>query len=119
MCQCQKQSQSCCGSNHCGCSCQSQQSSCAGASGSCGCSCHKKSYDHSEKFFELADQAWMEVLKEKIKDNIRANSKNIDELAKLVAEANHERWKKKMEEKQCCGGFDEKLKNFFGSCCKK
>jgi len=60
----------------------------------------------------------MEVLKEKIKENIKANSKNMDELARMISEANHERWKKKMDEKSCCGCFEEKLKNFFEQSCK-
>ena len=115
MCQCH--SQSSCSKGGCG---------CHGGSGSCPCSCHQKgstcgsevsSHSHSEKFLELADQAWMEVLKEKIKENIRSNAKHLDELAGIIAEANHERWKKKMDTKKCCGNFEEKLNHFFGQTC--
>lgn len=54
---------------------------------------------HVAKFLQLADEAWTEVLKEKIKEHIKAESKAIDQFAKLVAEANYERWKKKTQEK--------------------
>lgn len=57
----------------------------------------------------------MEVLKEKIKDHIRSNAKNMDELARLISEANHERWQKKMENKECTGCYEEKLRDFFHS----
>jgi len=60
----------------------------------------------------------MELLKEKIKEHIQSQAKNIDELARLIAEANHERWQKKMEDKHCCGGYEEKLKDFFNQACQ-
>lgn len=118
MCQCQRQPCSC---SKCGCSCGSQKTT------TCGCSCSQcqsqgevcgeHGHSHAKKFLELADQAWMEVLKEKIKEHIKANSKHIDELARLVAEANQERWKKKIEAKSCCCCFEDKLKNFFEQSC--
>ena len=123
---------SCCNSNK-GCGCQSQSCSCSchkmgggcssggcGSQGSsCGCQCHQQgSCDYAAKFLELADHAWMEVLKEKIKDHIRSSAKNMDELASLIAEANHERWQKKMENKQCNGSYEEKLRGFFNSSCQ-
>lgn len=122
MCHCQ----SSCGSN-CGCGCKSQGCSCGcsqcGGKKSCGCDCgcckdQHKGCDYAAKFLELADQAWMEVLKEKIKDHIRSNAKNLDELAGLISEANHEKWQRKMEDKQCCGGYEAKLKEYFHSCCQ-
>lgn len=118
MCSCQKQSCGCANGN-CGCSCHRSAGACGGCGQkNCTCGSNNSGGSCSSKFLELADQAWMEVLKEKIKDHIRANNKNIDELAKLVSEANHERWKKKIEEKSCCGGFEEKLRNFFANSCK-
>ena len=117
------------------CQCQGQSSS--GASGSCGCGskscscgCHKSdansscgsqnSCDYATKFLELADQAWMEVLKEKIKDQIRLNGRHLDDLAQIISEANHARWHRKMEGKKCSSGYEEKLRNFFtGSCSGK
>lgn len=119
MCQCKGQS-SCCSSSGCGCSCQQKS---AGACGCCGHkegSCGAKNADGSwgEKFLALADQAWMEVLKEKIKENIKANGKHMDELARLISETNHDRWKKKMDAKNCCSCFEDKLKGFFEQSCK-
>lgn len=123
-CGCQSSS-GCCGSGECGChtSCCGGQKSCNCCSCcQCGCqkgSCHGsngKECHHAEKFLELADCAWMEVLKEKIKDHIRNNAQHLDELAKLVSEANKERWQKKMDNKKCCGHFEDQLKEFFSRC---
>ncbi len=123
MCQCH----SSCGSNS-GCGCKSQGSSCdcnssqCGSQKSCGCECgsckdQHKNCDYSAKFLELADHAWMEVLKEKIKEHILANAKNMDELAATISEANHERWQKKMEGKQCCCRYEEKIKELLHQSC--
>lgn len=120
MCHCQNNSCSqshCCGSSHhmnCSCPCHqsaSQFNHCHGEEG------HQSPCNYPEKFLELADQAWMEVLKEKIKENIRANGKNLDELAKLIAEANHEKWIKKMENKQSANHYQEQLREFFHLSC--
>lgn len=118
---------SCCSSGGCqskGCSCSCHKScgshsSCCESKGcGCGCQCKQGSCDYAAKFLELADQAWIEVLKEKIKEHIQSNAKNMDELARLISEANHERWQKKMENKQCTGGFEEKLRDFFHMSCQ-
>lgn len=125
MCNCH---QSCCSSSGCGCGCKSQGCSCGcgssqcGGQKSCGCQCgsckdQHKGCDFASKFLELADQAWMEVLKEKIKEHIRNNAKNLDELAGVISEANHEKWQRKMEEKQCCCGYEAKLKEIFHQSC--
>lgn len=118
MCNCNGNS---CSTSGGGSSCQSKGCSCSCHQSVCGCGCHSQSKksgcDYAEKFLELADQAWMEVLKEKMKDQIRNSAKNMDELARLVTEANHQRWQKKMENKECAGGYEEKLKNFFHQCC--
>jgi hypothetical protein len=130
-------SQSCC-CTHKSCGCQSKECSCcyhksqcecqtSSNCGSCGCGCQGMKEkcgcrhcccNHTQKFLELADHAWMELLKEKIKEHIQSHAKNIDELARLIAEANHERWQKKMEDKQCGCGYEEKLKNFFKQACQ-
>lgn len=116
MCQCHSH-QSSCSKGGCGCQC---------GCGSCSCSCHQKGNtcgsdqsgsSHAEKLLAIADQAWMEVLKEKIKENIKSNNQHMDELARMISEANHERWKKKMDAKKCCGNFEEKLNHFFGQSC--
>ncbi len=122
MCNCKSQ-QGCC-SKDCQCGCQSgQQKGCGCQSGSScsksgSCSSHS-GCDYAGKFLELADQAWMEVLKEKIKDHIKSNAKYMDELARLISEANKEKWHKKMENKQCCSNFEERIKSFFSESCQQ
>jgi hypothetical protein len=113
----------------CGCRCQSKERSCcckgSCSSGSCGTgyTCQKcgesdSGCNYAQKFLELADHAWMELLKEKIKEHIQSHAKHIDELAGLIAEANYERWQKKMDNKRCCGCYEEKLKEFFEKSCE-
>lgn len=116
MCQCQKQS--CCGSSGYGC----QTSKGCGSSNG-GCSSHQSCEDHSHhsgcdfshKLIALADQAWMEVLKEKIKKEIELNDHKIGEVARIVAAANHDRWQRKMAKKQACASFEDQLKGLFCS----
>ncbi len=55
----------------------------------------------------------MEVLKEKIKEEIRKNSPQLDELARLISEANKEVWRHKMESHRALGNYEEKMKQFF------
>lgn len=72
--------------------------------------CHDKQSKYSEELLELADEAWMEVLKEKIKDQIRSkSSQHLDALAKLVSESNHSRWIHKMEGKSNREDFEASL----------
>lgn len=103
------------GHNECSCCGHSEHEHCP----SCGeCIEHHhhehKHQDFSKELLELADQAWMDVLKEKIKARVESLSgKNLDELASIVAEANHERWKHKMETQKGCSTFREKVTAFF------
>jgi hypothetical protein len=57
----------------------------------------------------VADQAWLEVLKEKIMDHIRSSDSKIDQIAEIVAEANHHRWQNKLSEKQNCANYAKRL----------
>jgi hypothetical protein len=113
---------------HCPCGCLGSCSCLTGGScsseGSCssqgGSSCCSGTYhsedkhDFAHQLLELADAAWMEVLKEKIKENIRTSSdKNLDELAKIISETNKERWQRKMAKKKACESYKEKLASFF------
>jgi len=60
----------------------------------------------------------MELLKERIKEEIKQNGgDHINQLAKLVATANHARWKDKMLVKKDVEDFENQLKNLF--CSKK
>lgn len=64
-----------------------------------------------EKLLCLADEAWREVVKEKIKQEIEKSSgAKLDALAKLVAETNHKKWTHLIEGKQKCETFKDQLK---------
>lgn len=87
-----------CGSDNCGCS----------TTGKCNC---------ADKFLELADAAWTELLKEKIKHKINAKKgEHLEKLAEIVAKANGEKWKNKMSSKTNSQEFKNSLKEFFSSC---
>lgn len=118
----------CCKHGH-SCSCHSHEHchshghengvcSCCGAHHEpCGNGHHHGECDWAASFLELADEAWMEVLKEKIKEYILKDDKKITELAAIVSEANCERWKKKMEKEKCCDTYQQKLNACFNSGC--
>jgi hypothetical protein len=54
----------------------------------------------------------MELLKEKIKEEIlRQGDKQLSQLAKLVATANHARWRDKMQGKKDYEDFECQLKS--------
>ncbi len=93
---------------------------------SCGCGCGCGSHHHNdgeesckctEKFLEIADEAWKEVLKEKIKAKIIAyKGEHMDKLAEMIAKANGEKWKNKISSKIKGNEFKDNLKEFFSSC---
>jgi len=94
--------------------------------GTCSCGCGKKFHTHegseegchcAEKFLQIADEAWKEVLKESIKAKIIAKKgEHIEKLAEMIAAANGERWKHKISAKTKDKEFKENLKEFFTSC---
>jgi hypothetical protein len=96
-----------CCQNECSCSCCSNKND----------SCHEQEQDEcckSDFFLEIADCAWTEVLKDKIKEYILSTqSERMKELAKIVAEGNNQRWKNKMAKENGCREFEEKLCCFF------
>lgn len=100
---------SCCTQNH------HSHSSCHSSSGccedqDCGCSCHHHGQKYSDELLALADEAWMELIKDKIKEEIKKNSgEHIDRIASLVAKTNHARWKFKMDEKQNEHTYEDEL----------
>lgn len=95
----------------CPCGCGAKISHTHSDSGcNCGCSC-------SDNFLKLADEAWMEVLKEKIKGQIITHKgEQMDKLAAIIAKANGERWKNKISSKINSNEFKDSLKEFFSSC---
>lgn len=95
----------------------------------CSCGCGEYYHHHgqhdeggchcAEKFLEIADEAWKEVLKEKIKTKIVAHKgEHLDKLAEMVAMANGEKWKHMISAKMKCNEFKESLKEFFTSSCE-
>lgn len=102
---CHSNESSCCSNQECQCQC-----ACCSGKQSCS-SGHEDGY---KWFLEVADEAWTEVLKEKIKEHILATQKDrMTDLAKLVSEGNNQRWKSKMDKKKVCAEFSEKLHHFF------
>ena len=91
----------------CGCGCDS----------GCGCGCGSHKGNSSvDDFFELADEAWREVLKDKIKTKIIAHKgEHIEKLAEMIAKANGSRWKSKISAKTATIKFKDELKDLFYS----
>lgn len=95
------------------------------AQSTCNCCCHKQEKDDgcchfSDQLLELADDAWMELLKEKIKTQIeKVSGKHLDDLAKLVNEANHERWHEIFADRRHNDDYKEKLREYFHQSQKK
>jgi len=111
--------------HQCGCGGSEHQSE---ETGSCGCGCGSHHHHHghhdeeggchcAEKFLEIADEAWRELLKEKIKSKIIAKKgEHMEKLAEMIAMANGEKWKHQISAKMKCHEFKENLKEFFTSC---
>lgn len=96
----------CCHHNHE----EEMESSCCQQTSCCEGHSHHHHHKYSEELLALADEAWMEVLKEKIKDEIRkTSSQHLDAMAKTVADANHQRWKFKMDQKREIDDFEAHL----------
>jgi hypothetical protein len=92
----------------CGCNCSCSQ---------CQCSCHQQG-KYADDLLHLADQAWMEVLKEKIKEEINLNAgEHLTKLAKLISSSNHARWRDKMQGKKDYEDFETQLKGIM--CCNQ
>lgn len=78
----------------------------------CPCCCHhhEEAGDLSTDLLDLADAAWMELLKEKIKKHIEKRSgAHLDQLAAYISENNHARWSAKMAEERTQQEFEDKL----------
>lgn len=92
--------------------------------GTCGCNCAdckcnhaecgSRSCDFSQHLLKLADEAWMEVLKEKVKEKIReSDGTNLDALAQLISDSNGQRWKNKIGAQKAMNEFKAQLENLF------
>jgi hypothetical protein len=85
----------------------------------CGKSHQQNAEKHSDcpkHFLELADKAWMELLKDKIKIEIE-NKKGaeLEKLAEIIAKANGKKWKHKIAAEMECEDYKNTLKDFFTS----
>lgn len=86
----------------------------------CDCPCHHRHAKYSDQLLELADEAWMELVKEKIKEDILKHSgDHITKLAQLASRANHKRWNEKLSEKKNHDDFDDQLQKLITSGGKK
>ncbi len=93
--------------------CETQEHCCS--TQSCGCECPMP-----EKLLCLADQAWMELVKEKIKAEIDAKcGEELKKLAGVVAKANCEKWQSMIAGKQRCEEYRSEVKAFFSKGCDK
>jgi len=77
--------------------------------------------DMPEKMLALADEAWREAVKCKMKAEIEAScGEQLTQLAKMVVEANKAKWGAKIAQKAKCHEFEENLYKFFsGGGCNK
>jgi len=78
---------------------------------------HHEDHCHcEEKFLKLADEAWKEVLKEKIKAEIeKKQGDSLEKLAEIIAKTNTEKWKHQITIKSKCEEYKNTLKEFFSS----
>ena len=75
---------------------------------------HHKHEDFSRELIDLADEAWMDVLYDKIKEQVLATSgSQLEKLAKIVTEANKDRWKNKLGANKANHELKEKVSEFF------
>ncbi len=100
---------SCSGKKQCGCS-----KGC-GCCKNCDCGCQSgHDGDFAHELLEMADEAWMCLLKDKIKQQIETLSgNNLNELASLVANANHKKWIDKMACSDAKDDYEDKVAEFF------
>lgn len=67
--------------------------------------------DIPAKLLSLADEAWHDVLKEKLKAKIEEHSgEKIDKLASVVATANHKKWSHMIQQKVDCHSYQDEVK---------
>ena len=100
----------------CGCGCESGSGCSCCSKCECGCQgskgCCEDDFAHT--LLEMADEAWMCLLKDKIKAKIDGLSgAKLDELADLVANSNHKRWIGKMAAHEAKDDFEDDVASFF------
>lgn len=73
-----------------------------------------------EEMLALADEAWMELMKEKMKAEIdRVSGAHMEKVAKLVTETNFAKWSDLIKGKAKCNEYKDNLKKLMTEeCCK-
>lgn len=78
------------------------------------CHHHHQGCDFSQQLLQLADQAWWNVLEEKIEAEVRQqNGAYLDALAKAVAQSNDQRWKSKIAQKSAIENLEAEVARIF------
>ncbi len=73
-----------------------------------------------EKLLILADDAWMELMKEKIKAEInKASGPHMEKIAQLVVETNFAKWSDLIQAKTKCNEYKDNLKALMAGGCEK
>lgn len=103
--------------------CHSHQENCCHHDDSCCNAGHHHHHDHehfADRLLALADEAWMELLKDKIKAEILAiHGDQLDKVAKVVSGANSGRWQHKLAADKNAGNYRQQLGALFcGESCK-
>lgn len=84
------------------------------------CCCHSHHHSCEEEacasdiYIKLADQAWLNVLRKKMEENLEKHVGNhLGKVAEFVCEANKKRWKGKFAKNHCIEEYKEGLKRLF------
>ncbi len=73
--------------------------------------------DMPERLLALADEAFNELLKDKLKERILAKKGDtLDKLADLVAETNCAKWSQKLQAKKGCQDYKQGLMQIMTAC---
>ena len=89
-------------------SCNTNNSNCNSSNDCC---------DLPERLIGLADEAWFEVVKDKLKKEIESScGEKLDQLAKIVADANCAKWAHEVQGKVKCEEYKGAIKQLFVSC---
>ena len=90
--------------------CECGEESCCTAK-SAECCCEEESKSMGKMMMDLANEAWSELMKEKMKASYeKAVGDKMNKAAQVSVEACMAYWNNKMKEQASCAEFEEKLK---------
>ena len=94
-----------------GCECEEEKCGSGGCSDGCGCSCKgEMTQDKSKMMMDMANEAWHELMKDKIKSAYeKMMGEKMNKTAHVCAEMCMAYWGNKMKEEMTEAEFDEKL----------